>query len=71
MIGPRNCIIMMRLLEEKRRQKAISSGTLNGMITRDNRFIPESDLETLYVSRSQLYVKSGTKYPQLCCLSCG
>ena len=44
-IGPQTCIIMQRLLEEKHRQRTISTGSLNnGIITHDNILIKERDL---------------------------
>lgn len=44
-IGPQTCIIMQKLIEEKRRQKTISSGSLNNaIITKDNVFIKAKDL---------------------------
>ena len=43
-IGVQTCVILQRLIEQKRQDRAVSSGSLNnGIITKDNVVIRERD----------------------------
>lgn len=57
-IGVQTCIILQRLIEQKRQDRAISSGSLNNaIITRDNQFIREKDLRGHKLFNRYMFVK--------------
>ena len=57
-IGVQTCIILQRLIEQKRQDRAISSGSLNNaIITRDNQFIREKDLRSHKLFNRYMLVK--------------